>query len=435
MSMEDAAPTSARCWILTVGDELVNGMRVDTNTAWLAGRLSDLGIRVDRAVSVGDEEAAIREVLTAAGKDGVDVVVISGGLGPTQDDRTKPALAAHFGADMERIPEVEEAVRAFFRERDRTPSQVNLDQALVPEGFEYRVNPVGTAPGLLLRREDLLVFALPGVPPEMKALYHDWAEGVLKERFPGTVIRRRWYRTTGIGESDLFNRIGGLEDMGPSVRLAYLPGPDGVSMYVTATVRDSEEAERLLDTAEERIREGGADYLYGRGREGLPEHVGETLRERSQTLAVAESCTGGLLGSLIADVPGASEWFLGGWITYSNEAKRKELGVPEEVLAEHGAVSEETARAMAEGARGRAGTDWALSITGIAGPTGGTQEKPVGTVCIGCAGPSDTRVRTFRFGVGGRRVIRERSAAAALDMLRRRSEGLETDEGGWVSPR
>lgn len=433
--MRETVPPSARSWILTVGDELVNGLRVDTNTAWLAGRLTDMGIEVERAVSVGDDGGAIRDVLEGAESAGIDVLIVSGGLGPTQDDRTKPALAEYFGVGMERSAEVEEAVRAFFSERDRTPTQVNLDQALVPEGFTYHVNPIGTAPGLMARGQGLVVFALPGVPPEMKALFGEWVESELSRQFSGRVIRRRWFRTTGIGESDLFNRIGGLEDLGPSVSLAYLPGPDGVDMYVTATARDTREAERLLDKAEERVREGGAGYLFGAGEEGLADHIGDVLRRRSETLAVAESCTGGLLGSMITDVPGASEWFVGGWITYTDRTKQQELGVSEAVLADQGAVSEPTARAMAEGARERAGSDWALSITGIAGPEGGTPEKPVGMVCIGCSGPPGTRVRTFQFGAGGRRVNRERSAASAMDMLRRALEGMDVDEGGWVSPR
>lgn len=422
---------AARCRIITVGDELLNGIRVDTNTAWQAGRLAKLGIEVEGSVTVGDDESEIKR----AAEDALaraDVVIVSGGLGPTQDDRTKQALADFFGVDMERRSEVEEAVRGFFTSRGREPTQVNLDQALVPEGFEWRVNPLGTAPGMLKRHGDTLLFALPGVPDEMKALYEDWVAPLLAERFGGElIIERRWYRTTGIGESDLFDRIGGLEDLAPEVNLAYLPAPEGVALYVTGRGRTPEEVNEKLDEAGVRILEAAGSCLYASENLDIAEYLAGLLLDRGQTVAVAESCTGGLIAHSLTEVPGASEWFVRGWVTYSNEAKEEELGVPKEVMVDHGAVSQQVAHAMAEGALKNAGTDWAVAVTGIAGPTGGTEEKPVGLTFVACAGDGQTVVRRYLLGEGGRSRNKIRSMAVALDLLRRRLEDLDPHEGGW----
>lgn len=421
----------ARCRIITVGDELLNGIRVDTNTAWLAEQLSGLGIGVDRAVSVGDDETAIRAAVEDT-LDGADIVILSGGLGPTQDDRTKQALAGLFRVGMKRQPEVEEAVRLFFSARGREATQVNLDQALVPEGFEWHVNPLGTAPGMLKRHGDVLLFSLPGVPDEMKALYEGWVAPLLAEERGGQLVyERRWYRTTGIGESDLFDRIGGLEDMAPEVSLAYLPAPEGVALYLTGRGSDPEEVGSRLDEAEARIREAAGSCLYACENLDIAEHIARLLLERGETLAAAESCTGGQIAHSLTNVPGASRWFMLGWVTYSNEAKEEELGVPGSVIMEHGAVSEPVARAMAEGARKNAGTDWAVAVTGIAGPTGGTREKPVGLTFVACAGQGETVVRQYHLGEGGRMRNKTRSMAVALDLLRRMLEDIDPHEGGW----
>ncbi len=421
----------ALCRIITVGDELLNGIRVDTNTAWLAGRLSDLGICVERAVTVGDEEGAIRDAV-AEGLEMGDVVIVCGGLGPTQDDRTKQTLADLFGVDMRRQPEVEEAVRRFFTERGRHTTQVNLDQALVPEGFQWHVNPCGTAPGLLRRHGDVMLFALPGVPGEMEALYDVWVGPLLAEQFGGRVIcERRWYRTTGIGESDLFDCLGGLEDMAPEVSLAYLPAPEGVALYLTGRGADVSHVAGRLDEAEALIRKAAGSCLYASENLDLTEHIARFLTAKGRTLAVAESCTGGLIAHSLTNVPGASQWFAGGWVTYSNEAKEKELGVPRALLVAHGAVSEEVARAMADGARQKADTDYAVAVTGIAGPTGGTKEKPVGLTYVACAGREEVVVRRYLLGKGGRTRNKNRSTAVALDLLRRVQEGLDPHEGGW----
>ena len=420
-----------RCQIITIGDELINGVRVDTNTAWLGERLTGLGMDVERAVSIGDDESAIRTAVKEA-LDQADVIIVSGGLGPTQDDRTKQAMADLFGVEMKRSVEVEKAVRGFFSARGREPTPVNLDQALVPEGFEFHVNPLGTAPGMLKRQGNSLLFVLPGVPSEMKALYQEWVEPIRVEKYGRQqVYERRWYRTTGIGESDLFDRIGGLEDLAPQVMLSYLPGPTGVSLYLTGRGDDREDVTRRLDEAESRVIDAAGSCLYARENLDIPEQIARLLLARGEKVAVAESCTGGLIAHSLTDVPGASNWFEQGWVTYSNEAKEVELGVSVDLMIEHGAVSEEVVRAMAEGARERAGTDWALSVTGIAGPTGGTEDKPVGLTYVACAGRDQTVARRFLFGAGGRARNKSRSMAVALDLLRRMLEGLDPCEGGW----
>jgi nicotinamide-nucleotide amidase len=426
--------TAATCWIVTIGDELINGTRVDTNTAWLAAKLAAAGISVTRAVSVGDDGAAIRWALDG-GLAEADVLILSGGLGPTQDDCTKAVLADYFDVGMDRIKDVEVAVERFFEERGREATGVNLDQALVPEGFEWQVNPRGTAPGLLRRENGRLLFVLPGVPGEMKALYEEWVGPILDDLFGGRwSVQRRWFRTTGIGESDLFGRLGGLEDLAPGVGIAYLPSAYGVAIYLTGQGPDPDSVARDLDEASRRVIEGAGTYLYATSDQNLTDHIAGLLAERGQTLSLAESCTGGQIAHLLTNVPGASVWLTQGWVTYSNESKEEELGVPHELLEKHGAVSEAVAKAMVEGARARAGTDYALAVTGIAGPTGGTPEKPVGLTYIGCAGPDQTVTRRYQVGTTGRRYIKQRAVANALDLLRRMIQGLDPYEGGWETP-
>jgi nicotinamide-nucleotide amidase len=255
---------------------------------------------------------------------------------------------------------------------------------------------------------------------------------LLADRYGGELlIERRWFRTTGIGESDLFDRIGGLEDLAPEVNLAYLPAPEGVALYVTGRGTDLEELRVKMDQAEARVREAAGSCLFAGENVDIAGYVAGLLLERDQTVAVAESCTGGLIAHSLTDVPGASGWFLRGWVTYSNEAKEEELQVPKDLMVEHGAVSEQVAQAMAEGALKNAGSDWAVAVTGIAGPTGGTEEKPVGLTFVACAGGSETVVRRYLLGEGGRSRNKIRSTAVALDLLRRRLEDLDPYEGGW----
>jgi nicotinamide-nucleotide amidase len=426
--------TAAACWIVTIGDELINGTRVDTNTAWLAGKLAVAGIRVVRAVSIGDNAVAIRRALDE-GIEEADVLIVSGGLGPTQDDRTKEVLADYFDVGLHRARDVENAVREFFEQRGRAVTDVNLDQALVPEGFEWQVNPRGTAPGLLRRENGKLLFVLPGVPGEMKALYEEWVGPILEDQFGGRwSVQRRWFRTTGIGESDLFGRLGGLEDLAPVIDIAYLPSAYGVAVYLTGQGPEPDSVAEALDEASRRVIEGAGTFLYATSDQNLTDHLAGLLTERGQTLSLAESCTGGQISHLLTNVPGASEWLMQGWVTYSNESKEVELGVPHELLEKHGAVSEEVAKAMGEGARATAGTDYALAVTGIAGPGGGTPEKPVGLTYVACAGPDQTVVRRYLLGTTGRRYIKQRTVANALDLLRRMLTGLDPYEGGWETP-
>lgn len=416
---------AVRCRIITVGDELLNGIRVDTNTAWLADHLSTMGITTEQAISVGDDEIMIAASVREAVENAV-IVIVTGGLGPTRDDRTKQAIADLHGVGMTSRPEIEKAVRGFFEDRGRETTQVNLDQALVPDGFECRVNPRGTAPGMLKDDGEHLLFILPGVPGEMKALFEEWAGPLIDDRFGGrSVILRRWFRTTGIGESDLFDLVGGLEEMAPAVSLAYLPSPEGTTLYLTGEGADEETIEALLDSAEAHIVTTARSWLYTTSDIDLPEHIADLFSRRGLTLATAESCTGGLIASRLTDVPGASEWFLRGWVTYSDEAKVEELGVPAEMISEFGAVSTPVVKSMAEGARSGADVDYAIAVSGIAGPTGERPGKPVGYTCIACAGPDGTVVKEHHLGSGGRMRNKRRSMVILLDLLRRVVEGFD----------
>ncbi|MFC1499680.1 CinA family nicotinamide mononucleotide deamidase-related protein [Candidatus Zixiibacteriota bacterium] len=416
---------AACCRVITIGDELLNGVRVDTNTAWLAEQLSMMGIRLEQSTTVGDDPATIAvSIQDAVGS--AEIVIVTGGLGPTGDDRTKKAIADLYGMKMTRRPEVEKSVRGFFEERGRETTNVNLDQALVPEGFECRVNPRGTAPGMLMDDGSSLLFILPGVPGEMKALFNEWAGPFINERFGGRrVIVRRRYRTTGIGESDLFDLVGGLEEMAPAVSLSYLPSPEGTTLYLTGSGAHEETIVALLDSAEAHIVRTASQYIYTISDIDLPEYIADLFSREGLTLATAESCTGGLIASRLTDVPGASEWFRRGWVTYSDEAKVEELGVSAESIKEFGAVSSPVVKSMAEGARRRAQTDYAIAVSGIAGPAGERPGKAVGFTCIACAGPEGTVVKEHHLGSSGRMRNKRRSMVLLLDLLRRVVEGIE----------
>lgn len=408
--------------LVTIGDELVLGELVDSNGAWLGRRLAAAGIRVARRTTVGDDEGAIRDaVRDALGRTGA--VVCTGGLGPTRDDRTRPAVARLFGRALRVDDAVLEHIRALFERRGREMPAANRTQAEVPEGATVFPNREGTAPGLAL--EDgagRVAILLPGVPREMRSLVEEHALPFLLARWPARArpILHRVVRTTGIAESTLAERIDDLVDGFRPLTVAFLPGFDGVDLRLTSWgALDAGEAVLALDAAEAALRGRLDDYVYGTDGADLAAGVGAELARRRRTLALAESCTGGLIAKRLTDVPGASAYFLAGAVTYADRTKEELLGVRRETLAAHGAVSEETAREMAEGARRAAAADYAVSVTGIAGPTGGTPEKPVGTVWICVAGPGGTDARRLQL-AGDREEIRERSAQAALALLWRR---------------
>ena len=408
--------------VVTIGDELLLGYTVDTNAAHLARTLAAEGVEISRRTTVGDSAAAI----ASAVRDGLDRaggVITTGGLGPTSDDLTKPSIAALFGRGMV----LDEAHLAWMEERftrlfQRPMPAANRQQAMLPEGARKLQNNHGSAPGIWLEDErGRWVAMLPGVPREMRGMLADTLVPLIRERLGDDrrVVRSRTLRTTGVGESFLADRVATIQPGVGDVSLAYLPNADGTDLRVTVRGLEPEEADRRLATAAARLREAVGDAVYGEDGADLAAVVLDLCRARGLTIGLAESCTGGLLGARLTAVAGSSDVVLGGVIAYSNELKTALLDVPPGVLAHQGAVSDAVVRAMASGARAATGASVGVGITGIAGPGGGSEEKPVGTVWIASDLEGAVESRRLRL-IGDRAEVRQRAAQAALEMVRRR---------------
>jgi nicotinamide-nucleotide amidase len=408
--------------LVTIGTELLLGLTLDTNAAEIAQALAASGVRVTRRASVADSATDIRDAVAEALKR-TGAVLTTGGLGPTRDDITKKVVAELFGAPLEFNESVWAALVERFARLERKPAASNRSQAEVPRGATVLRNRWGTAPGLWLEGTPGLVIMLPGVPLEMRRLLEHEVLPRLAARANDAVIRSLVVRTTGIPESSLAERMGEIEREIAPLTLAYLPGLEGVDLRLTAWDLGADEAERRLGSAVELLRTRAGEWVYGEGQSDLAALVLDEARSRGLRLAVAESCTGGLLGARLTDIPGSSDVFVGGIIAYDNAVKLELLGIPPALLQEHGAVSEPVARAMAEGAARRFGVPVAVSITGIAGPGGGTPAKPVGTIWIGCVlgGVAETRRILLP---GTRHEIRARAVQAALLLLYRAVVGL-----------
>jgi nicotinamide-nucleotide amidase len=406
--------------ILATGEEIRTGALVDTNSAHIARALEAAGVEVVRLGAVGDDLPRLKAVLVEIGAR-AEAAVVTGGLGPTVDDLSAQAAAEAAGLDLVQDPAALAAIEEFYRRRNRSLNPSVRKQALLPRGAEMLANPVGTAPGFSLQIGGCRFFFLPGVPSEMKRML---AEQVLPgiERMRGPVREHRPVRTFscfGLTESLTGERVEGLEGRFPGVKLglrAKFPEVQ-VKLYTS----DASEAAALarLDAASDWVRGRLGDRLFSETGAAMEAVVGALLQARKATLAVAESCTGGLLASRLTDVPGSSDYFRMAVVAYANEAKLNLLGVRPETLARRGAVHEETAREMAAGARRLAGSDYALSTSGIAGPGGGTPEKPVGTVCIGLAAPEGLFAYRFLFTYGRRGMNKQVFAMQALELLRR----------------
>lgn len=422
---EDAAESFQHCMkatLLTIGDELLIGQVVNTNAAWLGEQLNGLGVEVVRAVSLGDDEAAIRHELAQALASS-DLVIVTGGLGPTHDDITREAVAGYFGVALREDRAILEALRKRFRRGGRVMAAINERVALVPEGFEPLANSVGSAPGLWWRGEaggkTRIVVLVPGVPRELKALYHEEIIPRLRGQDALRVIVHRTLLTAGIGESNLQERLGDLSAyLGPQLRLASLPAAGSVRLRLTAMGTDRTALEAALGRLEAHLRARIGPHLYGTDEDTLEAALGRTLAERGLTIAVAESCTGGLVLHRLTNISGSSAYVVGGVVAYSNAVKRSALGVEAEALAQHGAVSEIVARQMARGVCAHLNADVGISTTGVAGPSGGTPEKPVGTVWTGYADAHGDRAQRHHFGQD-RAMNKIRAATAALDLARR----------------
>jgi nicotinamide-nucleotide amidase len=404
--------------LVTVGTELLLGFTLDTNGAEIARRLAAAGIRVVRRTAVGDRAGEIREgVADALRRTGA--VLTTGGLGPTRDDITKLTVAELYGAPLDFDESVWSDLLARFARLGRAPVASNRTQAQVPRGAVVLRNRWGTAPGLWLDGAPGLTVMLPGVPQEMRMLLEHEVMPRLAARGGKGVIRSRTVRTTGIPESTLAERMGEIESEIAPLTLAYLPGLEGVDLRITAWQLDEAEAERRLAAAAALLTERGGSHVYGEGDTDLAALVLEQARRAGWTLGTAESCTGGLVGVRLTEIPGSSDVFMGSVVCYANRLKSELLDVSPALIEAHGAVSEPVARAMAEGACRRVGVDLAVAVTGIAGPGGGTPEKPVGTVWYAAADRNGTVARTSVV-LGSRREIRARAAQAALSLLRSR---------------
>ncbi len=405
-------------YILSIGTELALGQAVDTNSAWIARALAALGIRSLRHETVADELPDIRAALHRAAR-AAKLVLVTGGLGPTQDDLTRQALADALGVPLEPHAESLAQIRAFFERRKRVMPEVNQVQALCPRGARPLSNPSGTAPGIHAQLEGADCYLLPGVPSEMKTMFQEHVLPELRRQARGAVLVSRRLQCYGAGESEIGERIADLMQRGRNPEVGTTAELGVIGIRINARASSAEAAEQLLDQQEGILRERLGELVFGSGEETLAAAVGRLLQARGQTLATAESCTGGLLAAQLTDVPGSSAYFRGGLITYSNELKTGLLGVAAAQLAEHGAVSGPVAHDMAVAARLRCGVDYALGLTGIAGPTGGTDEKPIGLVYLALAGPAGVQTRELRLGSDASRYsIRMRACGAALNLLR-----------------
>lgn len=387
-----------RAEVITIGDEILFGQITDTNTQWIGTELTNIGIRVVRKSSVGDQTEAILQVLHEAHQR-ADVIIITGGLGPTKDDITKKTLCTYFGVGMVRNETALALVTGFFEKRGRAMTDLNRAQADLPANAIYIQNDWGTAPGMWFEHEQHVYVSLPGVPFEMKHLMTNRILPKLTQYFQTPIIKHKMIRTVGIGESFLAERIEAWEDALPShIKLAYLPSFGGVKLRLTATGEDNAVLDRELAEQVQKVMPLIEKNVFGFDNDELETVVGKLLNERNLTLSAAESCTGGYVSAQLTKVPGSSAYFWGSVVSYSNEVKIAQLGVKPETLEQFGAVSEETIRQMAEGVRRALGTNVGIATSGIAGPDGGTPDKPVGTVWIACATDKRTVTRLLKLG-------------------------------------
>jgi nicotinamide-nucleotide amidase len=406
-----------RAEIITVGTELLSGGVLDTNSLYLSEELMLIGLETAFKTAVGDDEKDMEEALRRAfGR--VEAVIVTGGIGPTEDDITRKVIAKIIKKRLVLNEDALKAIHARLAGRGTGFAMSNDRQALVPLGARLLQNPIGVAPGFYSDEEGMFLAVLPGVPQEMRAMFSEGLRPILEERFGGRrSIRRRTLRTCGLSESGVNQTLQDiLKRADPVVGLTATG--TGVDIRIIARGPNAEQSQAQVDRTDAAIREKLGDSIYSVDGQAMEEVVGALLKQRRLKLAVAESCTGGLIGARITNIPGSSDYFERGAVTYSNLAKSEMLGVPAELLAQRGAVSSEVAAAMAEGIRQAAKTDIGLSVTGIAGPDGGSEQNPVGLVYTALATSQGIKTREYRF-LGDREQIRSQSSQMALDMVRR----------------
>jgi nicotinamide-nucleotide amidase len=402
--------------IVSIGNELLNGHATDTNCSYICGKLLTIGIPVVSSYTAGDDIKQIVSSFKRAADD-ADIIIVTGGLGPTDDDLTRQAFAELLGVELQVKPALLKDIRKYFADRGLPMPQKNIIQACIPKGASAINNPFGTAPGIFAKMKQKLFFAMPGVPVEMKEMLEKSVlPSLAKKGVTGfTVVKK--VRCFGVGESALAEKLGNLLERGRNPLINITVNSGIITLHVVACAKSRNKAEEIAQIIVKRLRILLGDLVFGFDEQTLPEVVGHWLMKHNKTITVAESCTGGLLAKLITDVSGASEYFNQGWVTYSNKAKIELLGVPKKLIVKYGAVSEQVASAMAANAREKAKSDYAIAITGIAGPTGGTKQKPVGLVYISVCKGRDSKIKKCLFSYT-RDLIRERAALTALNMLR-----------------
>ena len=402
--------------IICIGNELLSGQSVDTNSGYLGRKLLSIGMPVASIYTVGDETYSILRALKLAAED-AEVILITGGLGPTDDDLTRQVLAKFFAVELELQDVLLQKIESFFTNRNLQMSDKNKIQAYIPAGTTAIANNLGTAPGIMAEVEGKLFTAMPGVPSEMKQMFEESVFEKIRKLAGEQAVVIRKLKCFGAGESEIAELLGSLMERGRNPLINCTVHYGVITLHIIATAKDNVKAVQMAEKDEKLLTELLGELVYGRGEQSLAGVVGEKLAEQKKTIAVAESCTGGLVAKLLTDVPGASTYFTHGWVTYSNSAKTTELGVSADLIENYGAVSKQVAEAMAKGARIKSGADIAIGITGIAGPAGGSRQKPVGLVYISTDSDNACVTRRFIFS-HDREFIRLRAAQTAINMVR-----------------
>ncbi len=406
-----------KAYVICIGNELLNGRTLNTNLQYLSQQFFNHGIEIAGSSILPDEQGTIVKGLDFALGE-AEIIVLTGGLGPTDDDLTREAMAEFLKVDLVQNDAQLMRLTEFFEKRNKPMPQLNVCQAFIPKGAQAIDNPNGTAPGIYVRQAQALIFALPGVPSEMQSMVESFVLPQIARYADGQHVLIRRLHCFGTGESNIAEMIGDMmrRDRNPLVNIT--AGAGVITLHIIGRGKDEAAVQAQISEDEQKLRGILGELVFGCDGQTLPQIVGQMLVEKGQFLCVAESCTGGLIGKMVTDVPGSSRYFSGGWITYSDQAKTRELNVPQELLQAHGAVSKQIAKAMAEGARQRSGADWAIAVTGIAGPDGGTPKKPVGLVYIALDGPNGSEVYEQHFPYQ-RAIVRQRTALTALNLLRK----------------
>ncbi|MHB0947216.1 MAG: competence/damage-inducible protein A [Sedimentisphaerales bacterium] len=405
--------------IISVGNELLNGHTLDTNSNWLQQRLLNASVQVVYSCCITDEISEIKAAIEYASQK-AGIILITGGLGPTDDDITRNAIAEFLNVGLVHHPQIEEEMRKFFARINRPMVEKNKIQAYLPAGTEVIDNPLGTAPGIFYSGSDKIIASMPGVPSEMKRMFDETILKKIENFAKNAQVFIKKLKIIGAGESNIAEKIGNMMERGRNPLINCTVDCGIITLHIIATADKKIAAEKLVNDDVAKLSALLGEFIYSFDGESLAEVVGKKLLQHKKTLATAESCTGGLIAKQITDIPGSSGYFKCGWITYSNEAKISQLSVKKELIEQFGAVSSEVAMAMAAGAREKSGADFAAAVTGIAGPTGGTEQKPLGLVYIAIASEKGVEAEKFLFGPRDRDFIRQRTYQNALNLLRLR---------------